>query len=242
MAYLLDGAILLVFILAIVIGYKRGFVKTMAGLVAFVAAALVAFLLSGPIAQFIYDSSIEPKVVSTITQHLEETGGSLEAGVDKALETLPGFITNALANSGVESGADVVDKLAGTEGEQSLAQRVAEQMVEPVVVPLLKVVCLLLLFVIAYIVAVILLRVLNVVAKLPLLKQLNEVLGVAAGAVTGALWTLLLVSLLQLLAATGAADGAITQELLNETILVNWLISINPAANVLQEVMTLVGE
>ena len=242
MAYLLDGAILLVFILAIFIGYKRGFVKTLAGLIAFAAAALVAFLLSGPVSQFIYNSSIEGSVVSTITQHLEAEGGSLEAGVDKALETLPTFITNALANAGIQSGADVNDWLTGTDAELSLAQRVADQVVEPVVLPLLRVLCLLVLFILVYIVASILLRVLDVVAKLPVLKQLNEVLGVAAGAVSGALWVLLLVSLLQLIASIGGADGTITPALLQETIFVNWLIRINPASSVLQEVMTLVGE
>lgn len=240
MAYLLDGAIILVFVLAIWIGYKRGFVKTVAGLVAFLVAALLALLLSGPIAQAIYDSSVDPAVTSTINRYLEAGNATLEEGVDQALEVLPDYVTNALANTGVQSGADVVEKLSGTDESVPVAQRISEGVVAPVVLPLLKTICMLLLFLVVYIVATIVLKVLNVVAKLPLLKQLNQGLGLVAGAVSGALWVLVIVSVLQVLAAAGAADGVINQALLDETTVVNWLIGINPASSVLQDVMTLV--
>ncbi|MBQ8752042.1 MAG: CvpA family protein [Clostridia bacterium] len=239
MAYLLDGAIILVFLLAIWIGYKRGFIKTMAGLIAFIVAAVVAMLLSGPIAQAIYDSSVEPTVVSTISSHLE-VSDSLEAGVDSALEKLPGFVTNALANSGIASGADVMSKLTGVEEDIPLAQKVADHVVQPIVVPLLKVICTLLLFIVVYVVASIVLKVLDLVAKLPILKELNQGLGVLAGAVSGILWVFFLVSVLQVLGAAGAVDGVINQAVINDTVVTNWLIGINPASSMLQEVMTLV--
>ncbi|MBQ8683517.1 MAG: CvpA family protein [Clostridia bacterium] len=240
MAYLLDGAIILVFLLAVWIGYKRGFIKTMAGLVAFLAAALIALLFSGPIAEGVYGATVEPGVISAIDAQLELGTGTLEEGVDKALAGMPAFVTNALANTGILSGADVTAKLTGADSTLSVSQQIAQQVVAPVVVPLLKVIIMLLVFILVYIIASIVLRVLNVVAKLPLLKQLNQGLGLVAGAVSGALWALFIVSVLQVLAAAGTADAVINQALINDTHVVNWLIGINPAGSVLQDVMNLV--
>lgn len=240
MAYLLDGVLILILVLAIWCGHHRGFIKTMTGVLAFVAATAVAMLLSGPVAQFVYDKAVEPSVVSTIDSYTAAATGSLESGVDEALASLPSFVTNLLANTGVTSGADVIAKVGGSVAPAELAQQIADQVVEPVVVPLLKMVATLLLFLLAFVVASILLRVLNLLAKLPVLKQVNKSLGVVAGIVSGLLWVLFAVSVLQLVAAVAGSDFVINQSLLADTLLTNWLIQINPLGGMLREVIAIV--
>lgn len=240
MAYLLDGIIILLFVLAIWLGHKRGFIKTVTGVVAFIAAVVVATLLSGPVAQMVYDSAVEPTVVETIGEYTADATGSLESGVDEALSSMPGFVTNLLANGGITSGADVLAKVTDTADTAALAQNITDQVVEPLVVPLLKMIATLLLFILAYILASILLRVLNVVAKLPLLKQVNKSLGVVAGILSGALWVLFAVSVLQVVAAVADADFVINQALLADTLLTNWLIGINPLGGMLGEIVAIV--
>ncbi len=240
-AILLDAGILILFLLFVFIGHKRGFIKTASGLIAFIAAAAVAMLLSGPIAQLAYDKLVEPTVITTVEEHLTGTE-AIEESVDQALNELPDLIANVLANSGITSGTDVMNKLGGTVDTALAAQSVADKVVQPIVVPLLKVICTLVLFILAFIAAAILLRVLNVVAKLPLLKQLNKGLGAVAGVLSGILWVLFAVSLLQVLAATGAADGFIPPSLLNDTYLIRWLMDINPIGGALQEWMVVVSQ
>jgi len=239
MIYLIDGAVVLLFVLMVVIGHHRGFIKTVTGLVALVAALLVSWMLSTPVAQIAYDVAVEPIVTTTIEEQVGENSPAAES-IDAALADMPSFIQNMLANGGIRSGADVMEKLSGTAEGATVGETVATQIVEPVVLPLLKAVCMLLLFVITLVAAHILLRVLNVVAKLPLLKQLNKGLGAVAGAITGVLWVFIAVSVLQVIAATSATDGAITVEMLEATWFVDWLCSINPVAGALEEILVFI--
>lgn len=240
MAYLLDGVLILLFVLAIWLGHKRGFIKTVTGVVAFIAAVAVASLLSGPVAQFVYDNTVEPTVVETIDSYTAAATGSLESGVDEALSSLPGFVTNLLANGGIASGADVLAKVGNTADAAALGQNIADNVVEPLVIPLLKMIATLILFILAYILASLLLRVLNVVAKLPLLKQVNKSLGTVAGVLSGALWVLFAVSVLQVVAAVAGSDFVINPALLADTIVTNWLIGINPLGGMLNEIIAVV--
>ena len=239
MAYLLDGVLILLFVLAIWLGHKRGFIKTVTGVVAFLVAVAIASLLSGPVAQFAYDRAVEPSVVETVDSYTAAATGSLESGVNEALASMPGFVTNLLANGGIASGADVLAKV-GTADAAALGQNIADNVVEPLVIPLLKMIATLILFIVAYVLASLLLRVLNVVAKLPLLKQVNKSLGAVAGVLSGVLWVLFAVSVLQVVAAVAGSDFIINQALLADTIVTDWLIGINPLGGMLREIIAVV--
>ena len=95
---------------------------------------------------------------------------------------------------------------------------------------------LLLFFLFQFIISLIL-KLLNVLAKLPVLKQANKTLGIVAGVVQGALWALLIATILQAVAATGLIP-MVSEELLDSTILVKWLSSINPLHTYMQEIFT----
>ena len=239
MAYLLDGVILTLFVEMILIGRHRGFIKTVAGLAAFVAALVLASFLGGPVSELVYDKTVEPMVLETIDKNVGEDSPAADK-LDTALAEMPGFVTNVLQNADIQSGADVLEKLSGTQEGESVAESISRQVVAPVVMPLLKMLCTLLLFVVAFILASVLLKALNVVAKLPLLKQLNTMLGGFAGAVSGILWMIFAVSVLQVLAYMGTI-ALLTPELLQSTILTKWLCDVNPLAGALQEAMALIS-
>ncbi|MBQ4333475.1 MAG: CvpA family protein [Clostridia bacterium] len=238
MAYLLDGAILVLFLVMVVIGSRRGFIKTIAGVAAFVVALVLASMLGGPVSDFVYEHSVEPAVIKAIDAQVGEGSAAAEK-LDMALVDMPGFVTNILNNAQIESGADILEKLTATEEGESVAQSVSRQVVTPIVMPLLKMLCSLLLFLAASVLVSILLKALNVVAKLPLLKQLNKSLGALAGALLGVLWVFFAVSVLQVLASLGVTD-VISAELLRSTTLVNWLCGINPVGGALQDILALI--
>lgn len=235
MAYLIDVLVLLLFVVFILIGRKRGFIKTVAGLVAFAVALMLASFLSGPVSTFVYNTTVEPKVVDTINAKVGTDSPAADK-IDAAMTEMPEFVIRILQNGGIENGADVMSKLTGAGADVSVGERISEQVVAPIVTPLLKMLCTLILFILVYVVATILLKALNLLAKLPVLKQLNTTLGAFAGAVSGVLWVLFAVSLLQVLAYMGTVE-VITPALLDSTILVKWLCSINPIAGAVKEVM-----
>ena len=237
MAYLLDGAILVLFLVMVVIGSRRGFIKTIAGVAAFVVALVLASMLGGPVSDFVYEHSVEPAVIKAIDAQVGEGSAAAEK-LDMALVDMPGFVTNILHNAQIESGADILEKLTATEEGESVAQSVSRQVVTPIVMPLLKMLCSLLLFLVASVLVSILFKALNVVAKLPLLKQLNKSLGVVAGIAQGLLWSFVLVTVLQLEANAGCLD-VITPAVLDKTLLLRWIDSINPMTTALREIIAL---
>ena len=234
MKYLLDAVVILIFLLCVFIGRKRGFIKTVAGIVAFLAALAVSMLLSGPVAGLVYDKAVEPSIVETVDTKLEETKGTAIEHLDNAYQSLPNMVKNLLAQAGVTDVNGLSDRLP-TDGAETIGHSV-NAVVEPLLLPLIKALCSLVLFFIAYIAASIVLRVLNIIAKLPLLKQLNKTLGLVGGIVSGALWALLAVTVIQVIAATGSADSTITLQTVSETVVVNWVAGINPLGGALSEV------
>ncbi len=237
MTYLLDAAVILIFLLCVTIGTKRGFIKTVSGIVAFVAALAVSSLLSGSVAQMVYDKAVEPAISETVQTQYEQTVGSEIQRIDSAYQSLPTMVKNLLAQAGVADVDDLVRSMPiGI--ETSLAESVSA-VVEPLLVPLIKAICSLILFFITYIVASIVLRVLNLVAKLPLLKQLNKTLGLVGGVASGALWVLLAVTVIQVIAAMGAEDGLVTLQAINETTVVRLVASINPLSGALTELLNI---
>ena len=233
MKYLLDAVVILIFLLCVFIGRKRGFIKTVAGIVAFLAALAVSMLLSGPVAGLVYDKAVEPSIVETVDTKLEETKGTAIEQLDNAYQSLPNMVKNLLAQAGVTDVNGLSDRLP-TDGAETIGHSV-NAVVEPLLLPLIKALCSLVLFFIAYIAASIVLRVLNIIAKLPLLKQLNKTLGLVGGIVSGALWALLAVTVIQVIAATGSADSTITLQTVSETVVVNWVAGINPLGGALSE-------
>ena len=235
MAYAFDGAILALFALLVWLGHRRGFIKTVSGVVAFVAALVLSSMLSGPVAGFVYNTFVEPPVLDTLTAQIGE--GSPAAGqLDAALEQMPAFITNRMEANGLHSGAAILERIGGAQEGETVAESITRQVVEPVAVPLLKSVCMLLLFLILLIVITILLKAVDLVAKLPLLKQLNKALGVVAGILQGLLWVFFAVMVLQLIAQMGWIS-AVTPALLEDTILIRAINSFNPMTSALRELV-----
>ena len=101
MTYLLDGVVILIFLLAIWLGYRRGFIKSVAGIVAFIAAFAVATMLCASVAVWTYDTVVEPSLTDTVEQQLTAAGASTADRLDTAYQALPTVVRNLLAQTGV---------------------------------------------------------------------------------------------------------------------------------------------
>ena len=231
MKYLLDAVVILIFLLCIAIGRKRGFIKTVSGVVALAAALAVSSLFCTPVSEYVYDKTIEPSIIDIVDTQMEEVKGSATEKLVHTYESLPGVVKTLLVQTGIDSGEKFALSVPFY-GITSVSQEIAG-MIRPILLPLVNALCSLVLFLVAYIAASLILRVLNIVAKLPLLKQLNKTLGTIGGIVAGALWALVAVTVIQLVAAFGIADGVITLQTVSETLLINWLIGINPLGGAL---------
>ena len=222
MAYVLDLILVGLFALMVFMGIKRGFIKTIAGVVTFILALVLSAVLAAPTASLVYDAFIEPKVISAFG---EEVKGDLTAAqVDEALAEMPAFITDRLGN-----GEEVLEQ--ADDASESMAQSISDQVIAPTAKKILEPICSLLLFIVLRIIIGLILRALDLLAKIPGLKQLNKALGIVAGVVQGILWMFVAVAVMDVLAAMGLF---VTEEMLNSSILVPVLTSINPMGSILQ--------
>ena len=75
MAYVLDIAVVIVFGLMVYFGHRDGFIKTLAGTIAFVVALVLSSVLAGPVSEIAYDKLVEPPVVTAamVEETTEET-------------------------------------------------------------------------------------------------------------------------------------------------------------------------
>ena len=222
MAYVLDALLIVLFALCVYLGWRRGLIKTASGLIALAAAVAVSVLLSGPVAELVYDKAVEPAVVSALEEQIQDNTVPVAQQVDNALEQMPGFITALLAGRGLDSGEAILDGLRVEEMGASVAEGIAQQVVAPLVCPLLEGLCAILLFVLVYMAALLLLRVLDLVARIPFIKQLNRGLGLVAGVCSGALWVIFAVGVITTLTYL-CWIPALTPEVLEGTLLISRL-------------------
>ena len=240
MAYILDGIVILVVLVCVWQGWRKGFVKALSSLLAFILALVLSSALCGPVSQAVYDGAVGPKVQEALEAGFRNDAlSSLSAKADAALAGMPEFVRNLLGNQGIGSGEQLVDAMGAADGAASLAEQIESTVVAPAVLSLLEVLVSFLLFLVISVVASLLLGLLDkTLCRLPILRQLNRGLGVIPGAVNGVLCVFILASVAPVWAAMGTVDSLITPAVLADTTLLNWLVSVNPLSETLQSLIS----
>ena len=235
MAYLLDVIAVALFALMVFLGYRRGFIRTVSGVLSFVLALVLSNMLAAPVADYVYTNHIQPGVVQTLEDNIGKDSPSVER-VDEALADMPAFISGQIAAAGIENGEDLLNYVGKVPDGETAVSKIETSIVYPVVHPVLEAVFSLLLFVVLQVVLSFVLRLLNLLAKLPIIKKINKWAGLVAGAAQGVLWVLFAISVLELLIGTGLVE-ALTPDMVENTVLVSWLSSINPFGGLLKDLL-----
>lgn len=238
MAYILDLAVILLFILAIFIGYRRGFIKAAIRLVGCVLAIVIAGVLSPLIAGGIFDTFVSPPMEKMFASQIKSTDldtvmNELEAGLDQ----IPATITNALEAYGLGTPQEILTSAKNeVNGNIASLPGMIVKMIRPVAVSLLSALCFFILFIVLLIIVAILASLINKAFRLPVIKQVNGVLGAVLGAVQGVVLVLVAVTVVQLMANSSAPDAFISRQDVEQSILVSRLADINPITNALDKV------
>lgn len=203
MGIILDLIFLCIAVAAIVVAAKKGIVKTVLDIVAFVLAVVLSAQLATPFAEGVYDAFLGESLQNRVEEALPEDSGSADVGV--ILEGLPDFVTDYLESTGFNADA-LSQHLAGGANAAEAAQQITDEVVRPVCIAALGAILFLLL-------CIVLLAVFKIVAdwvsklfKIPIVKTLNQGLGAVLGAVKGLL-IVVIVSLLLLVVAPHIGGG-----------------------------------
>ncbi len=228
MAYIWDIVVIVILGLTVFFGYRRGFLQTVVQLVGCVAAFVIALSISSPAANAVFDSFIAEGVETRLTESLNNVADvPMEEKLDAAIAELPKPIGSMLQNNTQLQAT--IDELSAnvSSSVEALVKSVVQSVIRPIVVALLQFIIFILAFLILLFVAKLLAKLIKPVSKLPLIRQVDGTLGAVLGALKGAVFVCVLVSVLQLIAATGSGKGPITQEILDNTIVVQYVADIN---------------
>lgn len=226
MNMILDIGLLCVFLFFILIGVKRGFIRSAVHFLGAVIAAFLASALGGAAAKWVFDTLFREALVSKIGETILSLGGQgAAAAAEETISSLPDFIQRALEEAGITVGS-LQGMLASKTGEA--AELIADAL-SPVFVSFLKVLAVIVLFMLFTMLVRVLANLVASVFRLPVLRQLDGLLGGVFGFLLAlvALW--ILISAVQvfipMLAVGARAD---LEEALDHSLLAGLLIKSNP--------------
>ena len=225
----LDLVILIVFVLFILLGVHRGFVRSAAHFLGAVIAAALASALGGMLAQWVFQTMFRDALVERVNESIVSLGlNNVSAAMENVLSSLPDFIRRALEGAGVTA-ATLEGTLAGKTGQA--AELVADSLA-PVFVGFLKVLAVLVLFLLFMMAVRVLADLLGKVFYLPGLRQLNGLLGGVFGFLLAFVSVWIVISAIQVFTPMLAAEAqADLETMLDRSIIAGLIVRMNPLAS-----------
>lgn len=201
MSLVLDLIVVTLLVLGVILGVKRGFVRTIIEVVGCLLILFVATTAAEPVSTLIYEKSARPAIENAVVSGIgDDDTSDPDTTVDKTFNALPGVATNLLNTFGVTP-ASVKKTLGDTSQQtaQTIAKQVGEMAARPLIA-LIRVVFVVLLFAIGMVLIGLLAGVANKLAKhIPVVGTLNSWLGGVAGLLKGLAVAFVVANLLMLL-------------------------------------------
>lgn len=201
MEFIIDIILALILATCLIIGWKKGFVKSLMDLASNLIAFIVARVVSVQAAPAIYSQYFETKARDTLVRELASAGSSASAQVQSALDSIPealnGFFD--LIGTDKESLVDLLSQSLDQAGSETL-DVLMTNVVSPVFTAVIKLVVFVAVFAVAVLVLKLLTLLLDKLTELPAIKQANELFGLLFGAVKGVIVVVFVCFALELLA------------------------------------------
>ncbi len=185
MGIVLDLILLAIVVITAVISAKRGFVKIVIETAGIIAAVILAFTLSTPLASATYDKVIEPQLIKAVKDNAD--------GADTlAWESLPNFLTENSEKLGI-SVSEFSEKINAnlSNGINSAVATASQEVVKPITVQIIGMLYSVILFILLSIIVKFLSNFLNKLFSFSVVGSLNRTLGGILGICKGAIFAAL---------------------------------------------------
>lgn len=177
---ILDIVFLAIILLCVIIGIRRGAIKTVLSVVAFLIAVYLAYIIATPFASFLCGKFVEPKIIESVNISISDSSKSIE-------DALPDFIVKNSDKLGIEIG----------ELNSFNSSSFVKASITPVIVEIASAILMILLFVILAFFLTLTVRIINKLINLSIFGGLNKFLGGIFGAISGVIVVFVLCILLK---------------------------------------------
>lgn len=224
-AVILDLIILAIIGVCALISAKHGFVRTFIELVGIVLVILFANFVSGPLADFTYDKSIEPVILRTVEN---TTNDGIKGSAQIDTSSLPEFARRFINESDLTKFENsVTDNI--NDGVQSAVAKASQNIIKPMVSGILSMVYAVVIFFILMFVVKILAKVINKLFSFQPLGKLNSILGGGIGVLKGIIFaTIFCLIITVIIKLNQNGIWIFTEEALDKTLLLKLLTNILP--------------
>ncbi|MCI9223929.1 MAG: CvpA family protein [Acutalibacter sp.] len=232
MGYILDGIILLICLLCVLIGVKRGFIHSVVRFLGSIIAALLASALGGVLAQWLFDTMFRGAMVEKINSSLQTLGAdNAAAAASQVLASLPDFLVRALEEAGVT--LETVSHAINS--QTSGAAGMVVDYLSPVFVNFLKVLAVIVLFFLFMTIVRLLAALVGDILRLPILKEVDGLLGGVFGFLLAmvSVWVVV-AGVMVFMPMLDSGTQQQVQEALDGSLLTGVLVNMNPLRGMFQ--------
>ncbi len=197
MTYIVDIIIIAVFLITVLVSYKKGFFRSLFDLIGTLVSILAARIVSSSFAPQGFEMFIKEPAKATLTNTLG-TAGTTDYGtqVESAINSIPDSFSGIMNLIGIDKQA-ILEKVSSSEFAQgNLVDNIMENIITPVGTAVIQFVLFVILAVVFTLGLKVVVRLLDfIIKKLPVVKSLNKGLGIVIGVLRGLL-TAIIVSML----------------------------------------------
>lgn len=234
MAYIVDIVIAVIILVSVMLGYRRGLVKTAFGCISLAVAIVLAYFFGSYAGDFIKSTdvyaSLSDKATAAISERFDEAE---KEGLEKVKESFSGFgsseIGKTLERLGFE--ADFLYESYEermSEGTENAKERFAVEAAGKVMECIANALGVLVTFVLSLIALKILSRICDGIFKLPLLSVINRIGGVLLGLVLGIVTAFALCMAVEILLPCIPENPVLYIGMQGDTVLYNFFVNLNP--------------
>ncbi len=219
MTYIVDIIIIAIFLITVIISYKKGFFKSLFDLIGTLVAIVAARIVSSSLAPQGFEMFVKEPARATLTNTLGTVGTTdYGAQVESAINSIPDSLGGIMNLIGIDKQA-ILDKVSSSELAQgNLVDNIMENIVTPVGTAIIQFVLFVILAIVLTVALKILVKLLDfIIKKLPVVKSLNKSLGIVIGVLRG-LITVVILSMLIGVIVSFIGNEQIIEAVNNSTI------------------------
>lgn len=225
MSIILDLIIVAIILLFTLISAKQGFVKVIVEVVGLIAAIILTFTISTPLASATYDKMIEPALLKAVTEEV-----ATETDENTVLEALPDFISNNTEKLGI-SLSQISDSISSniSNGTETAVKTASQNVIRPVAVKLIGLIYSVILMVILFFVVKFLAKLINKLFSFSYIGKANRTLGGIIGVFKGIIFAIFFCAIVSLIVSlTKNGFWIFTPECIENSYIFNLLAKIIP--------------
>lgn len=221
---ILDIILVVTLILCVFEGYRKGFLKSLIGLIGKIVSIIVSAYISLPVAQYLYNNIISKRLASIV-----KTALMAPNQIEAISEFLSHPTISMLGSVGIALPS--AEQLAGL-GEDSAVRFFTSGPAADFLTSLIRIVLFVLLMFAFSIVVSIIIKIVGGITKLPLIGTVDKTLGLILGIAKGAIWVLILSLVIYVLAIVVQIE-LITTSTINNTYILDVITENNPIIKML---------